>query len=93
MATLTGSWLAFRLGTDPVRIERMRKAGELYAVRNDSGEWCYPSWQFDDEGRTKPEMARLLEDARKQRIVGVQLTELVERRVGLVRSKRVRELL
>ena len=39
MANLTGSWLAFRLGVDPVRIERMRREGELYAVRNDSGEW------------------------------------------------------
>jgi hypothetical protein len=54
MATLTGSWLAFRLGVDSARIDRMRKAGELCGVRSDSGEWLYPSGQFDAEGKTKP---------------------------------------
>jgi len=94
MATLTGSWLAFRLGVDPVRIDRMRKAGELYGVRSDSGEWHYPSWQFDAEGKTKPAVAQLLEAAREQRIAGEELTQLLERRVGLVGGgKRVRELL
>ena len=93
MASLTGSWLAFRLGVDPVRIDRMRKAGELYGVRTDTGEWCYPSWQFDEAGKTKPAVARLLEEARARRIVGAELTELVERRVGLIGGKRVRELL
>ena len=57
MANLTGSWLAFRLGVDPVRIERMRREGELYAVRNDSGEWEYPGWQFDAAGELRPAVA------------------------------------
>jgi hypothetical protein len=93
MADLTGSWLAFRLGVDPVRIDRMRKAGELYGVRCDSGEWQYPSWQFDEAGKTKPAVARLLANAREQRLSALELTELFDRKVGLVGGKRVRELL
>ena len=68
MANLTGSWLAFRLGVDPARIESMRKAGELYAVRDESrGEWHYPSWQFDSAGQTKPAVKEMLQAARAER--------------------------
>jgi hypothetical protein len=93
MANLTGSWLAFRLGVDPVRIDRMRKEGELYGVRSDSGEWLYPSWQFDEAGKTKPAVTRLLQTAREERIAAAELTELLDRKVGLVGGKRVRDLL
>jgi hypothetical protein len=93
MANLTGSWLAFRLGVDPVRIERMRREGELYAVRNDSGEWEYPGWQFDAVGELKPAVAEFLASARKEKIAPAELTELLERRVGLAGGKRVRDLL
>ena len=93
MAKLTGSWLAFRLGVDPVRIERMRKAGELYAVRSESGEWLYPAWQFDEAGKTKPAVTQLLDAARQEKIAPGELTELLERRVGLVGGKRVLDLL
>ena len=93
MANLTGSWLAFRLGVDPVRIERMRREGELYAVRNDSGEWEYPGWQFDAVGELKPAVAEFLASARKERIAPSELTDLLERRVGLVGGKRVIDLL
>ncbi len=93
MANLTGSWLAFRLGVDPVRIDRMRKDCELYATRNDSGEWEYPSWQFDAAGELKPAVAEFLAAARKERIAPAELTELLERRVGLAGGKRVRDLL
>ena len=94
MADLTGSWLAFRLGVDPVRIERMRKAGELYGVRSDSGEWQYPAWQFDKALETKPAVARLLATAREERLSASEVTELFDRRVGLVGgAKRVRDVL
>jgi hypothetical protein len=93
MANLTGSWLALRLGADPVRIDRMRKAGELYAVRGDSGEWEYPSWQFDATGKLKPAVAEFLASARKERIAPSKLTELFDRRVGLAGGERVRDLL
>jgi hypothetical protein len=93
MANLTGSWLAFRLGVDPVRIERMRRAGELYAVRNDSDEWEYPGWQFDAAGELKPAVAEFLASARREKIAPAELTDLLERRVGLVGGKRVIDLL
>ena len=74
MANLTGSWLAFRLGVDPVRIERMRRDGELYAVRNDSGEWEYPSWQFGAAGELKPAVAEFLASARREKIAPAELS-------------------
>ena len=94
MASLTGSWLAARFGVDPVRIERMRRAGELYGVRSPgSDEWRYPSWQFEADGTTKPAVKRLLRAAHEQRISALELDELLGRRVGLVDGKTVRELL
>jgi hypothetical protein len=94
MAHLTGSWLAFRLGVDPVRIDRMRKAGELYGIRSDSGEWHYPAWQFDEGLVTKPAVARLLASSRDERLSAAEVTEVFERRVGLVGGgKRVRDVL
>jgi hypothetical protein len=93
MANLTGSWLASRLGVDPVRIDRMRKAGELYAVPNDNGEWLYPAWQFGAAGELKPAVAEFLASARKENIAPSELTGLLERRVGLAGGKRVRDLL
>jgi hypothetical protein len=93
MANLTGSWLAFRLGVDPVRIDRMRKSGELYALPSDSGEWEYPSWQFAEAGKTRPAVARFLAMAREKQIAAAELVELLDRRVGLVGSERVRDLL
>jgi hypothetical protein len=42
-----GTWLAVSLGVDPRRIDAMRRAGELIAVRRPgSTEWLYPSWQI-----------------------------------------------
>jgi hypothetical protein len=94
VADLTGSWLAARFGVDPVRIERMRRAGELYGVRSPgSDEWRYPSWQFEADGTTKPAVRRLLSAAHEQRLSARQLDDLLDRKVGLVGSRTVRELL
>ena len=93
MANLTGSWLASRLGVDPLRIDRMRRQGELYAVSNDSGEWEYPSWQFDAAGELKPAVAEFLASARREKIAPSELTALLDRRVGLAGGTRVRDLL
>lgn len=91
MANLTGSWLAFRLGVDPARIESMRKAGELYAVRDESrGEWHYPSWQFDSAGQTKPAVREMLRTARAERR---SPRELLEQKIGLVGGRRTKDLL
>lgn len=91
MANLTGSWLAFRLGVDPARIDAMRRAGELYGVRDVSrGEWQYPSWQFDSAGQTKPAVKELLRAAGAERR---SPQELLERKVGLVGGTRTKDLL
>ena len=94
MANLTGSWLAARFGVDPLRIEGMRRAGELHAVRaSGSSEWRYPSWQFEADGQTKPAVRRLLAAAHQERIDALELDELLERKIGLVAGHSVREAL
>jgi hypothetical protein len=91
MASLTGSWLAFRLGVDPARIESMRRAGELYAERDEAaGEWRYPSWQFDSAGKPKPEVTEVLETARADR---TSPRAALERKVGLIGGRTVKDLL
>src|SRR5438128_4783128 len=45
---LSASWLAARLSIDPVKLDVMRRGGELIAVRRPgSTEWLYPAWQFN----------------------------------------------
>ena len=92
--TLSASWLAVRQGADPIRIERRRRAGELLAVRDKGGgEWRYPMWQFDDEGEVRPAVQKLLEVAREQHIPPAELGRLLDRKVGLIGGKTVRDLL
>ena len=90
--TLAGSWLAARHGVDPLRIERRRRAGELLATR-EGNEWRYPAWQFDSAGRVRPAVQRLLEIAKEDGIAHDRLEQLLERKVGLVGGKSLRELL
>jgi hypothetical protein len=92
--TLGGSWLAAQQGVDPLWIERRRRAGELLAVRDPNrSEWRYPVWQFDADGHVRPAVAKLLELAREKRIPPARVGQLLERRVGLVGGRTVRELL
>src|SRR6266480_2790557 len=85
---LTGSWLAARWGTDPVAIEARRRGGELFARRDPgSDEWRYPAWQFDEEGRVRPEVERVLTAAREAGFRPGQLGEILDRRVGLARGR------
>jgi hypothetical protein len=94
MTDLSESWLASRRGLDPLQIERMRRAGELIAVRPASAsEWRYPSWQFGASGETKPGVARFLAAARDAGFRGQELTRLLDRRVGLVDGTTVLDLL
>jgi len=83
-AALTSSWFAARWGIEPVALEVRRRAGELFATRDPgSDEWRYPSWQFDEEGHVRPEVARVLAAARAAGLRPEQLEELFNRRVGL----------
>ena len=66
---LTGTWLAARSGVDPLRLEELRRSGELQAVRDPrSGEWVYPARQFEADGTTPPAVAVLLGAARAERL-------------------------
>jgi hypothetical protein len=87
---LSASWLSTRWGVDTVRINAMRRSGELLAVRpQGTQEWRYPSWQFDTDGRVKPDVARVLAAARARGIDSEQLSEILQRRSGLTGSTRL----
>ena len=87
-------WVAARLGLDPLRVERLRRAGELFAVRPAGAtDWLYPSWQFEPSGRVRPAVAVVLRTARERGIGAARLYELLKRRTGLVEGKRLLDVL
>jgi hypothetical protein len=62
--TLPATWLAERAAVDPAKIDALRRAGELIAVREPgSTEWRYPAWQFDN-GKPRTGIARVVAAAR-----------------------------
>lgn len=90
---LTTTWVAERFGLDPVRVNALRRAGELYAVRPPGAdEWIYPAWQFE-AGDVRPSVARFLAAAREQGLTGARLARMLQRRVGMVGGKTVLDLL
>ena len=63
--TLPATWLAARMAIDPARIDGMRRAGQLIAVREPgSTEWRYPAWQFEN-GKPRTSVARIVATARE----------------------------
>jgi hypothetical protein len=91
---LTTSWLAAKLGTQSGRIDAMRRAGRLYAVRRPGEpDWLYPSWQFDDDGRPLPFVERLMRTAREAGLDHDQLEAVLNRRAGLVGGRRLVDLI
>jgi hypothetical protein len=77
------TWLAARTAVDPARIEAMRRAGELIAVREPgSTEWRYPAWQFAG-GRPRPAVARIVAAARESGIGESRLYDLLTTPLGL----------
>ena len=95
---MSGSWVAARLGIDPVRLDVMRRGGELLAVRPAGAyEWSYPAWQFGPDGKPLPQVTRVLEAARERGIAPDRVTELLDRRAGVVggrvRQHRLRDAL
>lgn len=82
-ATLTATWLAERMAVDPARIDAMRRAGELIAVREPgSSEWRYPAWQFD-AGKPRTGVARVVEAARESGVDEARLYVLLTTPLGL----------
>jgi hypothetical protein len=87
-ATLPATWLASRLAVDPARIDAMRRAGELIAVREPGSiEWRYPAWQFD-AGKPRPSVARVVAVARESGVDETRLYDLLTTRLGLRDSGR-----
>lgn len=82
---LSASWLSARLGVDTARIDRLRRAGELIAVRPARGaEWLYPAWQFSG-GVARPVVPRILSTARDRGLSEQRLYDLLTMRAGLGR--------
>jgi hypothetical protein len=87
------TWVAARYGLDPVKVNALRRAGELYAVRSPGAhDWVYPAWQFEGNG-VKPAVAQFLAAARERGFAAHELHGLLSRRVGMVGGRRVVDLL
>ena len=91
---LTTSWLAVRLGIEPLRLNAMRRAGELLAIRPPgSQEYLYPAWQFDAARKPLPVLPRLLGAAKKAGIDELRLHELMQTKAGLLGARRLVDVL
>ena len=87
---LSASWLSTKWGVDTVKINAMRRAGELVAVRPaGSQEWRYPAWQFAPDGGVRPEVERALAAARAHGLRPEQVGELLGRRSGITGGERL----
>jgi len=87
---LTASWLAARLAVDPAKIDAMRRAGELIAVREEgSTEWRYPAWQLEGMAPRKG-IARIVAAAREAGLDEARLYDLLTAPLGLRRVGRRR---
>jgi hypothetical protein len=81
--TLPATWLAQRAAVDPARIDALRRAGELIAVREPGSiEWRYPAWQFEN-GSPRSGIARVVAVARERGLNDEELYELLTARRGL----------
>jgi hypothetical protein len=81
-SSLSASWLGARTGLDPGRLETMRRRGDLLAFVRD-GEYVYPPWQFDSDGRPLPSLPRLLAATRSAGLSDERVAELLGARAGL----------
>jgi hypothetical protein len=90
---LSASWLAARLGTQPAKVEAMRRAGILVGVPAEDGDVFYPSWQFGPDGRPLPVVPRLKAAAARAGIDERRLNELLTMRSGLTNSRRLADAL
>jgi hypothetical protein len=89
---LTASWLAERLGVDPLQIEAMRRAGELIGVRpQGETEWLYPAWQLKGS-KPRNVVPRLVAVARENGLDEARLHGILTARMGLTGRRRLADL-
>jgi hypothetical protein len=87
---LSASWLGMRMGVDPVRVNVMRRGGELYAIRQPgSQDWLFPTWQFGPDWKPLSSVQRVLRAAKEAGYDDRRLDELFNRRVGIVGGRRI----
>lgn len=90
---LSASWLAERLAVDPARIDAMRRAGELIAVREEgSTEWLYPTWQLAGRGPLHV-IPRIAAAARETGLDESELYRLLTAPLGLRGETRLVDLI
>jgi hypothetical protein len=91
---LPASWLASRLGVDAAEIERLRRAGELFAVRPEGAdEWFFPAWQFGPGGTVPLAVRQTVRAARADGLSEERLLAVLRRRAGLMGRGRFLDLL
>jgi hypothetical protein len=91
--SLTGTWLAERLAIDPLRIEAMRRDGELIAVREPGADdWHYPAWQFES-WQPRRGVARVVAAAREAGLDETRLYDVLTAPSGLMGHGKLADLL
>ena len=90
---LSRSWLAVRLGTQPAKVDVMRRDGLLIGVPGDDGQTIYPSWQFGPDGKPRPVIRRLKAAAVRRSMDERRLNELMTMRSGLTGGRRLADAL
>jgi hypothetical protein len=90
---LSRSWLAERLGTQPGKVDAMRRDGLLIGVPRENGETVYPSWQFGPDGKPRAVIPRLKSAAARRNMDERRLNELMTMRSGLIGGGRLADAL
>ena len=91
--SLSGAWLAARLGVDTARLDLMRRDGELIGVRLPGDQtWFYPAWQFKN-GRPRLLVPSINRAAREAGLDELRLYEVMTMRLGLGGERRLADLL
>ena len=94
MTLLPESWLCTRLGIKRAEIARLREQGYLFAERHEeTGEWCYPAWQFGPGGTVPSGVRDVVRAAQAAGLSESSLLSILRRRVGLMGGGRLLDLL
>jgi hypothetical protein len=92
-AQLPGTWLVTRMGADPQEIERLRRAGELFAVPGVGNEWLYSAWQFGPNGKVPYAVRDAVKAAKDAGLSENRLIDVLRLRTGLMGGGRLFDLL